>query len=135
MKTKRQPHGCWEWQGAKISAGYGLTSVKNRLVYTHRLALEEGLGRPLKDGCLACHHCDNLPCCNPLHLYEGTHQSNVNDMVSRGRRRTKLTTNDVIEIKRLHSQGMIYKKIATLFGVSESCVQHAGSGLTFKEVS
>jgi len=31
------------------------------------------------------HHCDNPPCCNPRHLYEGTPQQNVNDMKNRGR--------------------------------------------------
>lgn len=35
---------------------------------------------------MACHHCDNPICVNPVHLYVGTAQTNVDDMDRRGRR-------------------------------------------------
>jgi hypothetical protein len=31
------------------------------------------------------HHCDNPPCCNPLHLYAGTQRQNIHDAIARGR--------------------------------------------------
>jgi hypothetical protein len=31
------------------------------------------------------HHCDNPPCCNPWHIFPGTHQDNVNDRQRKGR--------------------------------------------------
>jgi hypothetical protein len=51
----------------------------------HRVALEEKLGRPIRPGMFACHHCDNPPCVNPEHLYEGTPADNTRDMMTRGR--------------------------------------------------
>ena len=77
------PGACWPWTGPRHSAGYGLF----RRQYAHRLALESALGRPLGSGMEACHSCDNPPCCNPAHLFEGTHQDNVRDMAAKGRHR------------------------------------------------
>lgn len=82
------PSRCWPWLGAS-SKGYGQIAVGGRFhrrrIYAHHLALVLSLGRPLDAGKIACHHCDNPPCCNPAHLYEGTAQTNADDMVARGR--------------------------------------------------
>ena len=82
--TKR-PTGCWEWNGGKHVSGYGVLNIYGRSHYAHREALQIKLGRPLTPGMYACHTCDNPPCMNPDHLFEGDHRDNMADMRSKGR--------------------------------------------------
>jgi hypothetical protein len=79
------PTGCWEWNGGKHSQGYGVLNVHGRSVYPHREMLQIKLGRQLGKGMFACHTCDNPPCMNPEHLFEGTLQDNNKDMHNKGR--------------------------------------------------
>ncbi len=77
---------CWEWMGACNHRGYGVIKLPGgRTMTAHRLALETALGRPIRDGMYANHHCDNRRCVRPRHLYEGTPKENVDDMIQRGR--------------------------------------------------
>ena len=76
--------GCWEWDGYKNSAGYGVLSYQSQMYLAHRLAYETWIG-PIPDGLLVCHTCDNPPCINPDHLYVGTQQDNMKDMAKRKR--------------------------------------------------
>src|SRR5882757_8673030 len=75
---------CWEWPGAHNFKGYGLISVQNRHVCTHRLMywVERG---PIPSGMLVLHKCDNSKCCNPAHLFLGTHKENTQDMIKKRR--------------------------------------------------
>jgi Fe-S-cluster-containing dehydrogenase component len=62
--------------------GYGNTSWGT----ASRIALELALGRRLGLRYeLACHHCDNPPCCNPAHLFAGSHKDNTQDAMRKGR--------------------------------------------------
>lgn len=76
------PRACWEWQGGKRFDGYG-TAVHFGLQGAHRIAWYYAHGAPGRKYVL--HTCDNPSCCNPSHLYLGTHQDNMRDMVERGR--------------------------------------------------
>lgn len=70
---------CWEWQGIKTTAGYGLMWYDGKLRYAHRIAIN------LENDLFACHKCDNPPCVNPNHLFAGTQKDNIQDMLSKGR--------------------------------------------------
>jgi hypothetical protein len=78
---------CWIFGGSLNSDGYGNIRVggrKGKTIKVHRLAWEEANG-PIPDGLTVCHTCDVPACCNPAHLFLGTQQDNVADMVNKGR--------------------------------------------------
>ena len=86
-RVEKTESGCWLWTGYTCDTGYGkinLGGKNGRIVYTHRLAYELFHG-PIPDGHSVCHTCDVRNCINPSHLFAGTQQQNMDDMVSKGR--------------------------------------------------
>ncbi|MDQ1018953.1 HNH endonuclease [Streptomyces afghaniensis] len=67
--------------------GYPITTIANdpRAQTVTRLVLAHTLGRPLKAAMQACHSCDNPPCVEPSHLWEGTAADNSRDRDAKGR--------------------------------------------------
>ena len=116
---------CWVWQGYCKQSGHGQIGDSKRRGATrptHQVAWEFFNGRPVAAGKQINHHCDNPPCCNPRHLYEGTAQDNGRDAVERGRvargaalPHTKLTPEQVREIRQMD---LPQSKIAEQFGIS-----------------
>jgi HNH endonuclease len=62
-----------------------------RPVGMHRIVWMFANG-PIPPGMMVLHHCDNTRCVHLPHLYLGTHQQNVDDMVERGRHRNQKKT-------------------------------------------
>jgi hypothetical protein len=83
--------GCHVWTRKPDPYGYGVFGIKVdgrwRRVRASRWSLERALGRPIAPGLSALHRCDNPPCVNPDHLYEGDQLRNITDAVERGRMR------------------------------------------------
>ena len=75
--------GCWLWQGAVSSNGYGAINVKvgGRWVTTttHKVVYEHHNG-PVPKGKMLLHSCDTQPCCAPHHLELGDQYRNMRDM-------------------------------------------------------
>ncbi len=80
----RKSDGCWEWTGLVNESGYGRIYVYGRVDRAHRLSYRIHLG-PIPKGMFVCHHCDNPPCCNPSHLFLGTHMDNMRDATAKRR--------------------------------------------------
>jgi hypothetical protein len=123
---------CWNWTGGKTQKGYGVCeNIKRGVRSAHRAAWTLIYG-PIKKGLSVLHHCDNPPCCNPLHLFVGTNNDNIQDMVSKGRHgmfqanpeshpRAKLTWPKVKEIRRLYAAGAAgYENLGKRYGVSQA---------------
>src|SRR3990167_1168047 len=82
---RRGSDECWEWQSYINDSGYGvLRTKKNVMLRAHRVAFELTFGA-IPEGHFICHRCDNRKCCNPSHLFVGTPDANVQDMISKGR--------------------------------------------------
>lgn len=103
--------GCWLWLGSKTLAGYGYFRVGNKMKRAHRVSFELFKGDILGDF-YVLHTCDIPSCVNPNHLFLGTQKDNMRDMMRKGRLcpsekhpKVKLTTEQVIEIRKLYSLG------------------------------
>lgn len=132
-----QPEECWPWLRATIPPGYGVFARGKEKVYAHRHACESAHG-PIPEGWLACHKCDNPICCNPSHLYAGTHADNARDAVERRKPRPvtpprikhvsmvdyrrKIKTNDLPVIKQRRADGESLASIARDYGIDQSTV-------------
>lgn len=80
--------GCWLWIGSAYKNGYGSFGDAGRNFYAHRYSWTLFRG-PIPEGINVCHVCDVRPCVNPNHLFLGTHQINMRDMVQKGRHYNK----------------------------------------------
>lgn len=120
--------GCWEFTGAHCTTGYGRIYYEGSLQLTHRVSWFLTYGG-IEEGLCVCHKCDNPPCCNPEHLFVGTHKDNETDKKSKGRTvqgerqgGSKLTEGQVKEIRLLLDQGARGYILASRFGVARTTI-------------
>lgn len=100
----------------------------------HVIAWEKANGR-IPDGMLVCHSCDNRACCNPEHLFLGTHADNAADAAAKMRTTlgsrnpaAKLDENTVVHLKIALEYGMPIAMVAEKYGISVSHVYAIRSG-------
>lgn len=127
QRTERTSSGCMEFIGCVQSNGYARATVRRKTDYAHRHVFRLALGE-IADGLDVCHTCDNRKCINPEHLFLGTRKQNMEDAMSKGRTargfdlpHTKLSDDDKEAIANLAMQGVLYKEIATQFGIHRVC--------------
>lgn len=134
------PGGCREWVERRDEDGYGRLRWNGRAEEgAHRVAWMLTRG-PIPDGLQVCHHCDNEPCCEPTHLFLGTHQDNHRDMVEKrrhvfgeGHPMAKLTETEVERIRHLYAiDGITQADLALVFGIGQTTIHKIVSGLNWK---
>ena len=150
---KRGPDECWEWTARRSAFGYGRVSAAFGKLETHRLAFFLTHGRWPKPCC--CHRCDNPPCCNPAHLFEGTHADNTRDMIAKGRgfipkrertrpprgaprpRRSgaKLNEQQVRDVRANHALCRVsLAELGRRFGVSPGAISFIVKGISWRDL-
>jgi hypothetical protein len=107
LQICKMNNGCWNWTGAHDKDGYGWIRVSGKQIAAHRYSYTASHGQ-IPGGMQVLHTCDNPCCVNPDHLFIGTQQNNVDDMIEKGRRANicgeksilaKLTEEQVIDIR------------------------------------
>lgn len=134
-------NGCIEICGAQNADGYVSFSIGGReeqkKIRAHRWALQFALGGViLPPEILACHQCDNPKCVCPTHLFPGTHQDNMDDMVAKGRSvvvkgAAKLEIDQIRDIK--YGGGSL-REAAAKHGIAKSTASYIRNGRTWPEV-
>lgn len=119
--------GCWLWQRS-LSGGYARARVQGRmtLIYKHNWEQENG---PVPKDMQLDHICKNRSCCNPEHLELVTPAENV-----RRGKLSKLTVQDVREIKARSSNGETVAHLSREFNVHTHTVYSILSGRTWKDI-
>jgi hypothetical protein len=124
------PKACWEWTGGKINTGYGMFHpASKQSTLAHRYAYEQHRG-PIPVAQFVLHHCDNRACVNPRHLFCGSQQANVDDMINKGRdhkrglagienHQAKITE---ATVRKIRASSMTAKILAKRHGVSVSLI-------------
>ena len=138
--ARGRPDDCWPWIGWLKGDGYGGFRIAGKAFRAHRIAYF--LNRPFADQNMhVLHKCDNPRCCNCRHLFLGTQRDNVHDAMAKGRLRSKakgrpgeanhnakLTTKQVIEIRRLWRSHtalrLTQKQLGRRFGVGRAAIAH-----------
>ena len=126
---------CRLWVGA-TRHGYPAVRVGSKVMGGHRLMLEAKLGRPLRAGAFACHHCDNPGCMEPRHLYEGDASRNMLDAYRRGQKkpyrprgeangRSKLSR---AKVRAIRASGAPAASLAVRYGVTPDCISQVRAG-------
>jgi hypothetical protein len=128
--NKTTENECWNWQHSMDGGGYGtFVTHKYGMEKSHRIAYLEKVGK-IPDGMFVLHHCDNPACCNPKHLFLGTHQDNMDDKVSKNRQhhplgimngRAQITEKIVKQIRKDHFiRGLSYRQLVTKYMISQT---------------
>lgn len=126
--------GCWLWTGCVNTTGYGMASWSGRQknIVAHRRVWTMLKG-PIPEGMEVCHTCDVPRCCNPDHLFLGTHAENMKDCAAKGRYHASLTPDQVREVRRLLPT-MQQKQIADQLGVGYSTINGISTGKAYRHI-
>lgn len=139
------PDECWPWTGALNNQGYGSFMGKG----AHVQAFLFCNGAIKRKNCVL-HSCDNPQCCNPSHLFQGTHSDNSKDAWSKGRnfyqrhpnarpkgekhKNAKLTQRVVRAIRREYATGNVRQiDLAKKYGSTQAGISQIIRNVSWRE--
>ena len=134
--------GCWVWQGGCNGDGYGqITDDSGTTQKVHRVMYEHSVAS-IQHGMKICHSCDNPPCCNPAHLFQGTDAENREDARQKGRlphgeRAPTAVISDSVAIEVIERlmRRESHRSIARLLGIKPSVVHDIHAGRTWRHLT
>jgi DNA-binding XRE family transcriptional regulator len=126
-------NACWEWRGTKNNAGYPLFSFKGRMISATKTAYSIYYKRKIPKGWVVSHTCHNVACMNPDHLYITSRSDLTKELYESGRMKpanqkgadnpnSKLTEDDVREIRRRKEEGATHMELAEEYGVTKTTI-------------
>ena len=147
---KKGEDDCWNWKGYKNVQGYGRTWINDCGYYAHRVIFDLAnpntitLSAPkdTDETGFLLHTCDNPSCCNPKHLWVGSHWDNMADKVAKGRSpdfsggkgpRCKLSMAQAREIRQLRKEGVSARDLAKRYEISLPSIKTLLRGNSYRE--
>jgi len=145
---KKTENECWNWMGLKNEQGYGRVQINEYSYYAHRVifdlvnpgVIQWNAPRNSSESGFLLHSCDNPSCCNPKHLFVGTHADNMADKAAKGRSpdytgdkgpRCKLSMSQAQEIRELRKQGVSARELSKQYGISLPSIKTLLAGKSY----
>src|ERR1700723_862215 len=107
---------CWIWTASVHTAGYGSFAFRGKRWKSHRISYTLFVGE-IPEEMHVLHRCDNKLCCNPFHLFLGTHLDNMRDAAAKlilphgsAHCHAKLNESQVAEIRRRYIKGARWRR-------------------------
>lgn len=142
-RVDKSAGGCWLWTGGAHEFGHGRYWLNGANRPAHRVIWEARNGH-VPDGLFVLHKCDVPSCVNPDHLFVGTQDDNMRDKTEKGRQyrpagdkhhRRRLSSIQVVEIRRRLSLGESGASLARSFGVNPNTIYNIAANRTWTNAS
>lgn len=109
---------CLEWI-KYVEGGYGRMSINGQRLKAHIVACTIGNNYVRPAGLEAAHKCGFSKCVEKTHLYFATAEQNSLDKVAHNTRTTKLTQDEVLEIREKTKSGAVsYSQLSKEYNIS-----------------
>jgi len=126
-------NGCWLFATKGDKDGYpqvtgSVHCQQEKLTRAHQVSYHLHKG-PIPEDKIVCHTCDNPGCVNPDHLFLGTWNDNVQDMMRKGRYRHPGLTHKLGKLSKEQKE-----EIKSLKGIESCMVVGPRYGVSFSHV-
>lgn len=144
-KLIKKENGCLEYPTSKNKYGYSNACYRGKPISAHRLSYIL-FNKDYDPKLHVLHKCDNPSCCNPDHLFQGTHKDNMIDRDLKGRgfkikpkfgeesHSSRFKSEDIINIRDLYKNGMTQRDIGKRYDAHQSVISNIVLRKTWKHI-